>query len=212
MDQDEAWHAGRPRPRPHCVRWGPSSLPKKGHSPQFSAHVYCGQTAVCIRIPLGTEVYLSLGNIVLDGDPAPPPLNGHSPPIFSRCPLWPNSWMTKMPLGMEVSLVLDDLCSMGTQLSPEKSTQPPSTQFLARVYCGQMCMDQHATWYRGKPRPRRRYVRWCRSSVPPKRGTARQFLVHVYCGQMARWMNRPLGTDVDLGPGYIVLDGDPAPP
>jgi len=23
-DQDETWHAGRPRPRPHCVRWGPS--------------------------------------------------------------------------------------------------------------------------------------------------------------------------------------------
>jgi len=22
MDQDETWHAGRPRPRPHCVRWG----------------------------------------------------------------------------------------------------------------------------------------------------------------------------------------------
>ena len=24
-DQDETWHAGRPRPWPHCVRWGPSS-------------------------------------------------------------------------------------------------------------------------------------------------------------------------------------------
>jgi len=23
---------GRPRPRPHCVRWGPSSPPPKGHS------------------------------------------------------------------------------------------------------------------------------------------------------------------------------------
>ena len=21
MDEDETWHAGRPRPRPHCVRW-----------------------------------------------------------------------------------------------------------------------------------------------------------------------------------------------
>jgi len=27
MEQDETWHAGRPRPWPHCVRWGPSSLP-----------------------------------------------------------------------------------------------------------------------------------------------------------------------------------------
>ena len=23
-DQDETWHAGRPRPWPHCIRWGPS--------------------------------------------------------------------------------------------------------------------------------------------------------------------------------------------
>ena len=29
MDQDQSWHAGRPRPGPHCVRWGPSS-PKRG--------------------------------------------------------------------------------------------------------------------------------------------------------------------------------------
>jgi len=52
---------------------------KKGAQPQFFSHVYCDKTAVCIRIPLGTEVGLSLGDIVLDGDPAPPPLKGHSP-------------------------------------------------------------------------------------------------------------------------------------
>jgi len=35
---------------------GDPALPaKKGHSPQFSAYVYCGQTAVCIRIPLGRK-------------------------------------------------------------------------------------------------------------------------------------------------------------
>ena len=88
-DHNKTWHAGRPRPWPHCVRWGPSSsspkrgiapsfwpmfvvakrldgsrchlvrrkasaqavllhgdqLPsQKGNNPQFSAHVYCGQT------------------------------------------------------------------------------------------------------------------------------------------------------------------------
>jgi len=36
-----------------------------GHSPPFSAHVYCGQTAVCIWIPLGTEVGVSLGDIAI---------------------------------------------------------------------------------------------------------------------------------------------------
>jgi len=29
---------------------------------------------------------------------------------------------------------------------------------------------------------------------------------------MAGWMKTPLGTEVDLDPGHIVLDMDPAPP
>jgi len=32
LDQDATWYRGRPWPRPHCVRWWPSS-PQKGHSP-----------------------------------------------------------------------------------------------------------------------------------------------------------------------------------
>ena len=38
-----------------------------------------------------------------------------------------------------------------------------------------------------------------------------QFLVHVCCGQMAGRMKTPLGTEVDLSPGHIVLDGVPSP-
>jgi len=134
MDQDETWHAGRPRPRRLCVRWGPSCpLLKKGRSPQFLAHIYCGQTAVCIRMPLGTEVGLSLGNIVLWGPRSRSP-KGAQPPIFGQCPLWPNGGWTKMPLGMEVGLGPSDfVCSMGTKLPSEKKTHP---QFLANVYCG----------------------------------------------------------------------------
>jgi len=33
MDRDATWCEGRPRPRPHCVIWGPSS--PKGAHPQF---------------------------------------------------------------------------------------------------------------------------------------------------------------------------------
>ena len=75
MDQDASWCRGKPRPRPHCVRLGPSSSPpQKGHSsPHFLAHVCCGQTARWIKIPHGTEVSLGPGNIVSDRDPAPPP-------------------------------------------------------------------------------------------------------------------------------------------
>jgi len=46
------------------------------------------------------------------------------------------------------------------------------------------------------------------TQLPPEKvtPTPTQFLAHVYCGQMAEWMNTPLGTEVDLGTGHIVLD------
>ena len=83
-DQDATWYGGRPQPRRLYVRWGPSPLPKKGAEfpPQFSAHFYCGQTAACMKMPLGTELGLGPGNFLLDGDPAPPPPKGHRSPNF----------------------------------------------------------------------------------------------------------------------------------
>jgi len=42
IHQDVTLYGGRSQPRRQCVTWGPSS-PKQGHSPQFSAHVHCGQ-------------------------------------------------------------------------------------------------------------------------------------------------------------------------
>jgi len=38
-DQDKTWHACRSR-----SGGGPAPPPPKGHSPQFSARAYCGQT------------------------------------------------------------------------------------------------------------------------------------------------------------------------
>ena len=54
-------------------------LPTKGRSPQFLAHVYCGQMAAWIKMPLDVQEGLGPGNFVLDGDPAPPPQ------IFGPC-------------------------------------------------------------------------------------------------------------------------------
>jgi len=84
----------------HIVLDGhPAPPAQKGHSPQFSAHVCCDQTAGWINIPLGTEVDHGPGDIVLYGDPAPPK-KGHStpnfvpcmqqPPLFGPCVLWSN--------------------------------------------------------------------------------------------------------------------------
>ena len=69
-----------------------------------------------------------------------------------------------MPLGTEVASAYTTLCSMWTQLLPEKGHTHPT-----------------------------------------------QFLAHVCCGQMAGRMKTPLGTEIDLSPGHIVLDGVPSP-
>jgi len=68
----------------HIVLWGPNTPPsKRGQSPHFSAHFYYGQTAGCIKMPLGMEVGLSPGDFVLDGKQVPSPKGGIAPPKFS---------------------------------------------------------------------------------------------------------------------------------
>jgi len=46
-------------------------------------------------------------------------------------------------------------------------------------------------------------------SCPRKKGIPHptQFLAHVCCGQTAEWIKMPLGKEVNLGPGDVVLDG-----
>ena len=71
MQQDATWFGGRPQAGRLCVRWGPSPIPKKGRSRQFSAHVYCGQAAAWIKMPRGSEVGLGLRDIMLEGTQLP---------------------------------------------------------------------------------------------------------------------------------------------
>jgi len=83
---------------------GPSCpTQKSGHSPQFSAHVYYGQTAGWIKIPLGTDAGLSPGDIVLDGDAAAPSQKkGHNPQFR------PTSIVAKRsPISATTELLLD---------------------------------------------------------------------------------------------------------
>ena len=75
MHQDATWYGGRPPARGLCVRCGPSPSSQKGggargQSPQFSAHVYCDQTAGWIKMALVMEVGLGPVHIVLDRDAA----------------------------------------------------------------------------------------------------------------------------------------------
>ena len=71
----------------HIVLDGdPAPSPPKGHSRQFLARVYCGQTALRIKMPIGMEVGLGPGDVVLDGDTGPSsPAKGAQQPH----PFWP---------------------------------------------------------------------------------------------------------------------------
>ena len=71
-DQDETRYAGRPRPCPRCVTWGPSSPSSEGAQPTIFRQCPMWPTAGWMKTPLGTVVELSPGHIVivLDGIPA----------------------------------------------------------------------------------------------------------------------------------------------
>jgi len=55
---------------------------------EFSARVYCDKTVGRVKMSRGTEVGLGLGDIVLDGDPAPLPESviSASPQRCGPCP------------------------------------------------------------------------------------------------------------------------------
>jgi len=64
--------------------------PKKGEEPPIFGPCLLWKTTGCIKMPLGMEVGLGPGHIVLDGDTAPPKKGAA---IFDPCLLWPNGWM-----------------------------------------------------------------------------------------------------------------------
>jgi len=182
--------------------------------PLFSAHFCCGQTAGCIKMPLGMDVGLSPWDIVLDGDPVPHPNKGAEPPNFPPVYCGQTSGWIKMPLGTKVGLSPGDSMLDGDPApSPQRGVELPP-QFSAHCYCGQTagCIKMQLGMEVGL-RPGD-CVRWGPSPLPKKgggaRGRATQFSAHVYCGQRAGWIKMALYMEVGLGPVHIVLDGNTA--
>ena len=108
---------------------GTQPLPQKRRSPtQFSAHVYCDQTAAWIKMPLGTEVGLGLRDIVFD-------VNLATPRNKDTRLLWPNGWMDEDA----------DWYGSRPRPRPQCTKQGPSSRkrgtaaplFSVHVYCGQ---------------------------------------------------------------------------
>jgi len=109
--------------------WTPLPSSKTGRSPQIFCHVCCRQTAGWIKMALGTQVGLSPGDFVLDGDPAPPQKGGRDPPQFSaHFDCGQTAVCIKMSLGVEVG---GDCVTWGPTL-PKKGAEPP--KFSAHVY------------------------------------------------------------------------------
>ena len=163
-----------------------------------------------IKTKLGTQVGLGSGHIVLHGDPAPPK-RGTGPPTFGLCLFWPNGlhWI-QMPLGMVLGLGPGDYVLDWRPSSPPKKGYSPPIFGQCLLWTNGW-MDQDATWYRDRPQPRRHCVRWGPSSSPQKGHSPLPIFGHVYCDQTAGCIRIPLGTEVGLGTGDIVLDGDPVP-
>jgi len=119
----------------HIVLDGDTApLPKTGAEPaKFSAHLYCGQTAGCIKMLLGTEVAVGLRDIVFDVDPATPRERDTHPTQFLAhvyCGQMAG-WM-KTPLGTEVDLCPDHLVLDGPS-SRVMGTAAPSFRPMSIV-------------------------------------------------------------------------------
>jgi len=96
---------------------------------------------------------------------------------------------------------------MGTQPHPQKKgAEPSSPIFGPCLLWPNGRMHQDATWYGGRPRPRRHCAGWGPTFTPPKMGAEPppQFSPHVYCSQTTRWTKTALGIEVCLDPGHTL--------
>ena len=125
----------------------PAPFPKRrqspGRSPQFSAHVYCGQTASWIKMALGMEVGLGPVHIVLDGETAPLPKKGRDPQFSANLYCGQTAGCIKMPLGTEVGLSPGDfVLDRDPAPYPKRGGAPPnfrSTSIVAKRLHGSRC-------------------------------------------------------------------------
>jgi len=140
----------------------PAPSPKGGgRSPQFPAHVYCGQTAAWINMPLSTEVGLGPDDILSDGDPAPLHKKGGGTPspISAYVYCGQTAGWIKMTLDTEVAFGPGHIVLDGDQAPlPQKGGAAPLPN-LANDW-----IDQDATCYGSKPRSTRHCLSWGPSS------------------------------------------------
>jgi len=121
-----------------CYSWGHNSPPLKGHSPQFSAIVCCGQTAEWTKMPLGMDVGLGPARrlCVGWGPSYTPREKGHTHPhsIFGPCLLGPNGWVDEDATWYGSRPRHRPHCIRRDPRCPRKGHSSPLS--FAHVYCG----------------------------------------------------------------------------
>jgi len=121
------------------------------------------------------QVGLGPGHIVLDGNPSPVPKNGAEPPFSAHFYCGQTAGYIKMSLGMAVGLSRPgDFVLDGDPATLPKRGRSPPPIFGPCLFWPKGWMDPDAIWHGVKPWPRRRYVRWGRSS-PPYKGHSPSF-------------------------------------
>ena len=124
-DQDETCQVGRPRPWPHCVRWGPSSPSPKGAgppSPNFRPISVVAKRLDESRWHLAWRWVLVQATLykVGSGDPSPFPQKKSAHVYCGQTAGW-----IKMVLGMEISLSPGDFVLDGDSGPlPQKRRSP----------------------------------------------------------------------------------------
>jgi len=85
-------------------------------------------------MPLGTQVNVGPGDVVLDGVAAPPPLKGHSDsPSFRFMSCGQTAGWMKTPLGTEVDLDPGHIVLDGIPAVRQRGTAPPSFRPMSIV-------------------------------------------------------------------------------
>ena len=89
-DQHATWYGGRPRRKPHCARWGPSSYKQGGTAPNFRPMSIVAKRLDWSRCHLVRRQASAQAALCYMGTQLPLP-KGAQPPVFGPCLLWPNA-------------------------------------------------------------------------------------------------------------------------
>jgi len=121
----------------------------------------------------------------------------------------PNAFMAKS--GAQ-TLTFNSVTNRQTDRQTKKLKTNRQTDKKVNIFVcpggGRLKSEPHQTWHVAWPH----CVRLGPSSPQKKGHGPTQFLAHFYCAQTAGWIKMLLGTEVNLSPGHIVLDGVAAPP